>query len=92
MIIQYVYVVLFIDSDRNGRDKCFITVPSTSSLNIDGVVGFNIDLINRDDSLLKMIITELRNNNGYIYEGESYEYKFKEKNPVSRKEFRISSK
>ena len=40
-----------------------------------------------------MIITELRCDNGYdIYEGESYEFSFKEKNPVLRKEFHISSK
>ena len=40
-----------------------------------------------------MIITELRTDDGKsIYEGESYEYKFKDNNPVLRKEFRISSK
>jgi len=85
--------LLFVDTDKYGRDKCFITVPSTSSLNIGGVIGFNIDLINSDGSLEKMIITELRSDNGSdVYEGESYEYKFKEKNPVLRKEFHISSK
>ena len=85
--------LLFIDSDRNGNDKCFITVPSTSLLNVGGVVGFNIDLINSFNEIDKMIITELRTDDGIsIYEGESYEYKFKENNPVFRKEFRISSK
>ena len=85
--------LLFVDTDSYGRDKCFITVPSTSSLNVGGVVGFNIDLVNSYGELDKMIITELRCDNGYdIYEGESYEYSFKEKNPVLRKEFHISSK
>ena len=85
--------LLFVDTDSYGRDKCFITVPSTSSLNVGGVVGFNIDLVNSYGELEKMIITELRCDNGYdIYEGESYEFSFKEKNPVLRKEFHISSK
>jgi len=85
--------LLFIDSDRNGRDKCFITVPSTSSLNVGGVVGFNIDLVNSYGELDKMIITELRTDmNLNLFEGESYEYNFKKKNPVLRKEFHISSK
>ena len=65
----------------------------TGTKYIGGVIGFNIDLINSDGSLEKMIITELRSDNGSdVYEGESYEYKFKEKNPVLRKEFHISSK
>ena len=85
--------LLFIDTDRYGRDKCFITVPSTSLLNVGGVVGFNIDLVTSFNELDKMIITELRTDDGKsIYEGESYEYKFKDNNPVLRKEFRISSK
>lgn len=85
--------VLFVDTDCYGRDKCFITVPSTSLLNVDGVVGFNIDLINSDGCLDKMIITELRcDDNKNIYDGESYEYKFREKNKALRKEFRIFTK
>ena len=84
--------LLFIDSDNYGRDKCFITVPSTSLLNIGGVVGFNIDLVCSDDKIDKMIITELRSDkNLKLFVGESYEFKFKDKNPVLRKEFHISS-
>ena len=40
-----------------------------------------------------MIITELRcDDNKNIYDGESYEYKFREKNKALRKEFRIFTK
>lgn len=84
---------IFFDTDCYGEDKCFISVPSTSLHNSDGVVGFNIELIDSYGELDKMIITELCCNNGStIYEGESYEYSFKEKNKSLRKEYIISQK
>ena len=63
---------------------CFINVPSTSLININNVVGYNIELINNISGVLDiMVITELYCDNNYnIEERNIYEYKFNHNNKV----------
>lgn len=79
--------LLCVSKDVVGNNQLFVGVPSTSSLNMDNVVAYIVN-INKDEYFKYVHVTALYSTtNDKVYLGETYTHKISEKNKVLKKEF-----